>query len=297
MKQNTKFLILFLTCALLCSCEKMSLKPDDDEPAKTEDGSTIVLNLSQFEQIPFEDDYVVTRASTAISDLCSIINVAVFNGDEKVKTVTQKSDDADFGKISVSLTDGTYRIVIIAHNGSGSATITSPEKVTFANNKLTDTFSYCGDITVSGSGQYDITMKRVVAMFRLIINDNMPENVAQMKFYYTGGSSTLNPLTGYGCVNSRQTETRTVDASMTGKASQFEVFTFPHAESDEIKMTITALTSASAEVCEREFEKVPVKRNTITQYKGDFFNSSASASGSSFSLTTGDSWSQDNYTY
>lgn len=43
-------------------------------------------------------------------------------------------------------------------------------------------------------------------MFRLVIKDEIPEQAKKIKFYYTGGSSTLNAKTGYGCVNSKQTE-------------------------------------------------------------------------------------------
>ena len=48
--------------------------------------------------------------------------------------------------------------MVIAHNGEGAATITSEEKVTFPNNKVTDTFYYYGDLVVTSEKQsYDLT--------------------------------------------------------------------------------------------------------------------------------------------
>jgi len=67
----------------------------------------------------------------------------------------------------------------------------------FPNNKVTDTFYYYGDLVVTTEVQsYDLTLTRAVAMFRLVLTDDeMPSNVAKMKFYYLGGSSSTIALT------------------------------------------------------------------------------------------------------
>jgi hypothetical protein len=47
---------------------------------------------------------------------------------------------------------------VCRHSCDGSATITSTEKVTFPNNKVTDTFYYYGDLVVTAEKQsYDLT--------------------------------------------------------------------------------------------------------------------------------------------
>ena len=78
-----------------------------------------------------------------------------------------------------------YQLVVIAHNGEGSATITSTEKVTFPNNKVTDTFYYYGDLVVTSEVQsYDLTLTRAVAMFRMVLTDDeIPSTVTKFKFY------------------------------------------------------------------------------------------------------------------
>ncbi len=103
-----------------------------------------------------------------------------------------------------------YRVVIIGHNGTGNCTISSPEKVKFASNKLTDTFYYYGKLILTDGEETEesIELKRAVAQFKVHITDTeIPAEAHSIKFYYTGGSSTLDATTGYGCVNSRQTET------------------------------------------------------------------------------------------
>ena len=205
----------------------------------------------------------------------------------------------ELAPVALTLAAGTYQLVVIAHNGEGSATITSTEKVTFPNNKVTDTFYYFGDLVVTSEVQsYDLTLTRAVAMFRLVLTDDeIPSSVAKFKFYYTGGSSTFSPSAGYGCVNSKQTEIRTVADGVT----TFDIFTLPHTEDDVLtKLTVTALDANDNTVKERIFENIPVIRNQITRYTGSFFGSGGSGqtSDGTFRLTADPDWDSVNgYTF
>ncbi|MBO4810615.1 MAG: FimB/Mfa2 family fimbrial subunit [Prevotella sp.] len=282
---------LFIVLALLvAACEKPIL--DEEMVMKKE--ANVILHITQFEQTAF------TRAATDITELCTRLNVAVFDADgTKVKTVVQKDTDSDFGTVTLTLAAGTYHLVVIAHNGEGSATITSEEKVTFPNNKVTDTFYYYGDLVVTESQQsYDLVLTRAVAMFRLMLTDEeIPSNVARLKFYYTGGSSTFSPSAGYGCVNSKQTEYRTVAPGLT----VFDIYTLPHTENDVLtKLTVTALDANDNTVKERVFENIPVTRNQITRYTGSFFGNGGSGQSTdgTFRLTADPDWDSVNgYTF
>ena len=282
---------MFIALALLVvACEKPIL---DSEDIPNEREANVILHMTQFEQTAF------TRAATDITELCTRLNIAIFDADgTKVKTVAQKEGDASFGTVALTLAAGSYRLVVIAHNCDGSATITSEEKVTFPNNKVTDTFYYYGDLVVTDSQQsYDLTLTRAVAMFRLVLTDEeIPSNVARLKFYYTGGSSTFSPKDGYGCVNSKQTEYRTVDDGVT----TFDIYTLPHTEEDVLtKLTVTALDANDNTVKERVFENVPVTRNQITRYTGSFFGSGGgTTSDGTFRLTADPDWDSVNgYTF
>ena len=192
---------LFIALALLvAACEKPIL---DEEDAVTRKEANVILHMTQYEQEAFGNsgNRAATRAATDITELCSRLNIAIFDDEgTKIKTVTQKEGDASFGTVALTLAAGTYQLVVIAHNAEGSATITSTEKVTFPNNKVTDTFYYYGDLVVTSEVQsYDLTLTRAVAMFRLVLTDEeIPSTVTKFKFYYTGGSSTFSPSAGYG---------------------------------------------------------------------------------------------------
>ena len=285
---------MFIILALLvAACEKAIL----DEDMTVEKEANVILHMTQFEQTSF------TRAASDITELCTRLNIAIFSADgTKVKTVAQKDTDSDFGTVALTLAAGTYRLVVIAHNCDGSATITSEEKVTFPNNKVTDTFYYDGDLVVTSDVQsYDLTLTRAVAMFRLVLTDEeIPSNVAKFKFYYVGGSSTFSPKDGYGCVNSKQTEIRTVPVGFSDGMS-FDIYTLPHTEEDVLtKLTVTALDANDNTVKERVFENVPVTRNQITRYTGSFFGSGGSGQQSDgiFRMTADPDWDSVNgYTF
>ena len=269
-----KKILFFALALLMTACEKPILSEEDI--VSTQDAN-VILHFKQYEQTAF------TRAATDITELCSRLNIAIFDADgTKVKTVAQKESDA----------------VVIAHNGEGSATITSTEKVTFPNNKVTDTFYYFGDLVVTTEVQsYDLTLTRAVAMFRLVLTDDeMPSNVAKLKFYYLGGSSTFSPKDGCGCVNSKQTEIRPVSDD-----GIYEIFTLPHTEDDVLtKLTVTALDQNDNIIKEKVLEDVPVTRNQVTRYTGSFFGSGggSSTSDGTIRLTADPDWDSVNgYTF
>lgn len=260
-------MLLGILCTyLLVACEKVQLQ----ESTSSEEAK-VVFRVVSYTQMPFTSSQL-RQAPVRIDEACSRISFAIFEGDTKVKSVNQTKGSNDFGTLSITLPKGTYRLVAIAHNGTGAATISSAEKISFPNNKCTDTFYICQDFTVSENSEYDLIMKRATAMFRFVIEDSIPKQVENMKFYYTGGSSTLDATTGFGCVNSKQTEYRKIIDETGRKNNSFDIFTFPHNIQDTLKMTVTALTSSDVTMKERTFDAIPVKQNYITQYSGTFFD-------------------------
>ena len=267
----------------MAACEKPVFNETTGKEIPSD--TNVILHFTQYQQEAF------TRSATDITNLCSRLNIAIFDAEgTKVKTVAQKEGDASYGTVALSLAAGTYRLVVIAHNCDGSATITSTEKVTFPNNKVTDTFYYYGDLVVGTEKQsYDLTLTRAVAMFRMVLTDeSVPSNVAKLKFYYLGGSSTFSPKDGYGCVNSKQTEIRSI-----ANDGVYEIFTLPHTEEDVLtKLTVTALDANDDVIMERTFQNIPITRNQVTRYTGSFFGSGGTGDTGSgtFRLTAEPEW-------
>lgn len=259
---NGRYIFALLLGLLLTGCEKVLLV-DGSGAGTSESGGNVVLRAVV---VP---STASTRGTMMLSEVCGRLNVAVFDGNgKKVKSVSQVVSDADFGSVGLSLAAGSYKVVAVGHSCNGAATITSTDKVTFPNNKVTDTFYFYGELVVDGNRQeMPIALHRAVAMVRLQFSDNDHlANVTQLKFYYTGGSSTFSPSAGYGIVNSKQTEYRAWN-----KDGIYEIYTMPHAADDVLtKLTVTALDGGDNEVGQCVLESVPVHVDHITMYAGNF---------------------------
>ena len=229
--------------------------------------ANVVLRFSPYSQESF------TKA--APEECFTKLNVMLFDAEggkvfDKVRT--QTSDEEDFGTLSLSLAEGTYTVVAVGHSSIKSATIKSPTAVQFTasdGEKLTDTFNYCGELTVTSEKQEKtLRMTRVAAMFRLKLTDaKLPESFARMKFDYTGGSANYNPSNGQGITKSTQSELRAKSAD-----GIYEVYTFPYlAESGVLQITASALDEQGNILVKHVFKDVPVRRNVITAYEGAFF--------------------------
>ncbi|MBR5062999.1 MAG: FimB/Mfa2 family fimbrial subunit [Prevotella sp.] len=260
-----------MICVCVISCEKISVGEDSSLIDNVEKAK-VKLRISMYTQTPLET--VSRRVKVSVKDACTRISYAIFEGENKIKAVNQAIDDDGFGTLSFTLPLGTYQLVVVGHQGLGNATISSPQKITFANNKCTDTFYAYQEFSLTEDTEIDVLLKRAVALFRLVVEDEFPAIVTDMKFYYTGGSSTFDAVSGYGCVNSKQTEYRDVTEKMRQSGGMFDLYTFPHKEKDTLKMIVTALTSSDETYLERTFPTIPVEVNSVTQYAGTFFGSS-----------------------
>ena len=274
--------LLLMLVATLTSCEKFSI--DETTGKSREANANVTIHVQKIEGTSL----LTTKAADkqmALGDVCSRLTLAIFDGEEKLETVNQLSTDNGFGTAYVSLE--------IAHNGKGNCSVSAPEKVKFASNKLTDTFYYYGRLSVTADGATsDINLRRAVGAFKLHITDEtIPEEIRSIKFYYTGGSSTLDATTGFGCVNSRQTE----NFSMKDGGRDFTVYTFPHEEEKNIKMSISFL-DADAKVV-KSFEKADLKihqnKTAYTEISiADGFGGGDDSTGGGIGITVDPTWGE-----
>lgn len=290
-------LLLLLVCLLsLTSCEKSDTDVSGQEEVERKEGQAVVrLCLSRYDVTPFETKATTESSTRPVGDVCTMVNVALFKDGERVKSITQsKADGGTFGSIELAVDKGQYIIVAVAHNGTKTATLTSPDKVTFADNKVTDTFCCCDTVDISGDGDIDLLLRRCVGMFRLQIVDMVPAAVTSMKFYYTGGSSTLDVAAGAGCVNSRQTEILAVADAAHDASSVYEVYTFPHTDGRTMRVTVSALDAKDNVLYERTYEEVPAVKGHITQYTDHFFEEDAAVK-PQVNIQVDDTWTVDEY--
>lgn len=289
--------LLALSLALV-SCEKVSLDdllgkdPTTNQPATG--NANLTIHIGGIENVSYNSAAKATRAIEPVKNVCSKLTISLYREDgTRAFTLNKKSTEAGFADATVKLAEGKYKFLVIAHSNDKNATTTDLNKIAF-DGKVSDTFHYYEEIElIEGNNKIDVVLSRVTAMFRLEITDDIPENAKQLKFYYTGGSSTLDGVTGYGCVNSKQTELRDIKTG----TKIYDVYTFPHPDGKNIKMTIQALDASSNILCEKAFEDVNISRNTITHYRGKLFETVAPPAASKdfvFNITADTSWLGEN---
>ena len=300
---NTAVASLLVLCSLfMAACDKEYSPDVDGGNPSVPSYASISIRVADVDGQSFDADAQTdvrqggpTRVLRPLGELCGRISYALYTeasdgtGFDKVVESEQKSDDESFGQMTLTAPKGKYRLVVIAHSGLKKATLTNPEKITF-DGKVTDTFYSCTSLELGTETTADVQLKRAVAMFRFVISDKVPSAVKKMRFYYTGGSSTFDALSGCGIVNSKQTEARTVSAGAYDGESSYDVYTFPRANSDEIDVTVSALGEDDAVLYQRKYSGVPVRINCMSRYTGTFFTEPVVPGDCRFTVWADDQW-------
>ena len=258
------YVLTYVLALFLVACEKPVVDSEPEKEAET-DGITLIFEAPTAE--PYAEIGETRPAYAIKNEALTQLSVSVFKGGKRVKSVHLSAENDLFMKPSLRLDDGTYTVVAVAHAGMGHATITKAQRISFYKNKITDTYVYNGEITVSGKSTFTLPMTRVTAMFQLSVTSSLPQNVAQVEFRYTGGSSTLDAKSLEGCVNSRQAETREVTETMKTTPPTFAVYTFPRTESEGLKIKVNFNDKNGNTLYEENYEEVQVKVGMKACYK------------------------------
>ena len=293
-----------IAAAFLASCEV----PYTPEPSET-GNVTFTFTASGAQTRSGEaapsgspEDFPTTRGAVIIGDYFTKLNVMLFNQDgtkyfDKVRT--QYSTDENYGQMSLTLPAGEYTVVAVGHSSAKSATIKSPEMVQFTaseGQKLTDTFCYCGAVTIGDEpSSHEFTLCRVTAMLRFCFTDEeIPAAMTAIKFDYSGGSANFNPTTSEGTTKSTQSEVRSLSANDT-----YQVYTFPYlSNTGALKVTVSAMSSDGTVLRKLTLTDVPVTRNRITTYTGALFSDDpGSITQSGFGFTADPEWAGEDTFY
>jgi hypothetical protein len=229
-----------------------------------------------------------------VSDVCSRLNFLIYQNGERIRNEAQTIDDEGFGEIEFKLAKGRYYLVALAHSSNGNPTSTNSQKIQFTNaTGYTDTF-LCADSLIVGDEDVEcaLNLKRIVSMVRFIFEDAIPQRADRIRFYYTGGSGTLNANEGgWGVVDSKQEQWYDINHT----ESKFEIYTIPHTAAREYLKVMATTYHQNGEdaadiVTEKNIEQIPVMRNHITTCRGYLFSPVYKMD---ISLTVDDVWDTD----
>ena len=280
-----KMIFALFALLVLCACEQTLVS--EEKPRENE--NNLRVSVFEIEKTPFASH---TRGESA-SEICTHLNFAVYTIEgTRVKQVNQTSDAASFGTASFQLEAGDYLLVVVGHSSLKNPTMTNPAKIQFSNaSGYTDTFLYCGSITIGEEPENkQVSLDRIVSLCRFVMTDEYPAEVAQMRFYYTGGSGAFDARTGLGCVKSKQD----IFFDVTSGQKQFDLYTFLHDTEGTIHLTVTAYDEDDNILNERNFD-VPMEQNHITWLSGDYFSGSGSSATTITGITVNTDWAGETH--
>ena len=276
---------LCLMLAVLTSCQS-----GPDETSVLEGQYTVTFSVSNYRQVSFDDlsSPGTSRADGAIVMSLANLSLTVFNaetGERVVPTILHKSSDYEsdaetamtFPQFSVSLPQGHYRILVLGYNGSRECTIASLNRISWADDYVPNTFLYLEEFTLNeeSSLNKEITLRHVVAAFRVTAEDAIPTAMQKMRFISTAGGTVLDATTGFASQSTGRTSEIAVPANYVGKAGvDFTVYLFLPGEQATGNYTVQALANGDAVLSEKRFYDVPLRINYLTEWKGKAFEAS-----------------------
>ena len=284
MKKTIIAMLMLVAMMGLSACEKAVLDEEKQEEPQQLKGN-VIIRASMYNIVPFE-----TRAVQNVADFSNTLQFILYQDGTKVKGITQKKSEGNYGQIGLTLEPGTYQLLVLAHSSSGNPTVSNPTQIKFENSDgFSDTFYYYGNIEVTKEqATYDVTLERATSMVRVIILDEIPSNVQRIRLYYVGESGVFNAVTGWGgTINSEQS----ILFDVTGKTAPLTLsaYTFLRNETGSLNMTITAYGSNSSDViATKQLNNIPMKNHMVTEYRGNLF--APPTTDTSFNLTAETSW-------
>ena len=270
------------TCSLLflASCQS---GPDDS--FAPEEQCLVTFSVSNYKQISFDDLAPSASSRATISMTLANLSLTVFNAETNervVPTILHKSKDYEsdgatamtFSQFSVNLPYGHYRLLVLGYNGSRTCNIVSPNRIFWDDDYVPNTFLYWGEFTLDSDAslEREITLRHVVAAFRVTAEDAIPAELKKMRFIGSAGGTVLDATTGFAPESTGRTSEIAVPASYAGERGvDFTVYLFLPQERLTGSYTVQALGSDDAVLGQKHFGEVPLRINYLTQWQGNAF--------------------------
>ena len=272
-----KMIMMALTAALMCGCEKPVL---DDASDVSVDGTQNLPTKSFTFTVKGDFGAATFTRGYLTADGQSMTDLWVFDymDGECVQTVHQTSTDADWGQPKMSLSYGSHHVYFVASRGEGATLDADGHTITWTGPRDTFWKDYEVDVVSTSNGNRAVTLDRVATKIRVVVTDEVPATckavtVTPERWYY--GWDYVNGV----AVASQQTERRvTVPESYVGTTGQLAVSIFGLSGSDEwvTNVVVKALGDGDAVLGSATINGAPFKANRSTEYSGSLFSSGGS---------------------
>ena len=285
---NTRNLLLpFISCLLplLVSCQSGL-----DEASSQEGECTVNFLVTNYRQISFDDIASSGQTRAVASDhptTLAHLQIAIYDvetGKQACPLIRHDQSDytredqwESYRQFSVTLPYGHYRVLVLGYNGSRACNITSLNHISWAEDYVPNTFLYCEEFTLNEGANLNkrVTLKHLVAAFRVMSEDLTPNELKKMRFISTAGGTVLDAMTGFTTQNTGRTSDIVVPSNHLGIRDTFTVYLFlPEEQIIVDNYTVQALGQGDAVLYQKRFSNVPLRINYLTEWEGKFFEKS-----------------------
>ena len=280
MKQ-LKTLSLLFAALVFAACEKFVAEDDWNSQGSTVVNGNLVVKA--------ECPQTKAGETPTLAERFVRIGMAVYQDGKRVDYVNQDNADKNFGTMSLDLPAGSYKLLVVAHSCSRSASTTNFNKVSFTS-PLSDVFAYETDISITTEAKtIAATLTRATARVDLIISDDIREDAASIMFNFTGGSTLLNAETMEGVASSTH---KVVEMEITDREQKtYSFYTFACPDGQKLKVEASAYDANGQLLGAKVFNDVTVERNRVTSITSPLFSGPIEGP-SDISITVDDSWGE-----
>lgn len=254
---------LTLLVCVICSCNNGT---EEDYDILSSDKVAVTFCVSPYQQVTF-DNPVSTRA-TNVSALCKYLVLAVYRDGNLDTVVNGKVGDDDFAILPVHIHHGNYRVLMLGHSSDKLPDIDNPSMIDFGTNNLTDVLYWSDNISLNKDTVVNIRLHRAVAKVEIQSTDNLPSDAYQLYIRYTGGSYSLNAITGKASRPYDDYRIIKLSDDDLGKPLSAAFYTFP-TENARLKELQFQVSKKDGTIIDYKIVKdVPIKSNAITRLTG-----------------------------
>lgn len=264
--------VLCMFSGMLCACSSNETAPETGGGNKTVE--FLVTNYVQYDM----DEGTRAAISVGNSERIKHLAMGIFDvtTNQLVGSVqVQDKGSAGYGTFTATLNYGKYWLVFLGYGGDNTVlTMTDLENISFGDNVVPQTFLSSFEFTVDANtaAVTDIVLKRVVSGFQLNIQDAISNRTSTIKFKTTRGGMVLNAKTGLAKASTGREYSIDIPENYKGQTGKsLNIYLFLPQNEETMDITASAIDKNGDAFIERTFTGVPMKINTLTIYKGNFF--------------------------
>lgn len=274
----------FISCllSLLVSCQSGL-----DEAANQEGECTVNFLVTNYRQISFDDIASSEQTRAVASDhptTLAHLQIAIYDvvtGKQACSPIRHDQSDytredqwESYRQFSVTLPYGHYQVLVLGYNGNKACNIASLNHISWEDDYVPNTFLYCEEFTLDkeeANLNREVTLKHVVAAFRVETEDVAPAELKKMRFISSAGGTVLDATKGFTPQNTGRMSDIAVPANKLGVVDTFTVYVFLPEEQIKTNYTVQALGAGDAVLYQKRFSDVPLRINFLTEWEGIFF--------------------------